>query len=271
MRRGLAVRVRDAGRIVRWAALAGFEERRSLFTWRTWVFGWLLRLLAQVLFFALIGVLLGSQERVVFLFVGNVALIVAGNTLAVAPDASEERYAGTLPLLVAAPASAVHVFTGKTLLWMAEATTVGTIAFVVLAPVLGFDLVLPDHLWVPLVLGAVALGCYGLGIFLASLLFRAVQVGNTVFNFVWISMAAICGVNVALDFFPGPVQAVANVLPLTHGLLALRGVTGQLEVDILAQVGLELAIGAGWMLLAVASFRWFAEGGRKAGTLDWVA
>lgn len=271
MTRTLATRLTDAGRIVRWAAVAGFEERRALFTWRTWVFGWLLRLLTQVLFFALIGVLLDSPERVRFLFVGNVAAIVAINTLAVGPDASEERYAGTLPLLVAAPASAVHVLTGKTLLWMAEATTVGTIAFVVLAPVLGFDVVLPDHLWVPLVLAAVAVGCYGLGIFMASLLFRAVHVGNTVFNFVFWSMAAICGVNVALEFFPAPVQAVANVLPLTHGLLALRGVTGQLEVDILAQVGLEIGIGAAWLLLAVASFRWFAEGGRKAGTLDWVA
>jgi hypothetical protein len=33
---------------------------------------------------------------------------------------------------------------------------------------------------------------------------------------------AVAGANVPVDFWPGPVQAVANLLPVTHGLLAVR-------------------------------------------------
>ncbi|MDX1659410.1 MAG: ABC transporter permease [Nitriliruptorales bacterium] len=255
-------------RVIRWAARAGWEDRKALFTWRSWTFGWFLRLVTQVLFFALIGVLLGSEEQVHWLFVGNVVAIAALGTLAVGPDASEERYYGTLPLLVAAPSSPIPVLTGKTLLWMAEAFVTSVLAFVLLAPPLGHPLVFPDQLVLLPVLATVVFANYALGIFMASLVFRAVHLGNTVFNFVFWLMAAICGVNVAVEFFPAAIERLAYVLPLTHGLRAIRGALGQADYAIWAEAGAELLVGAAWLALALMGFAWLAEGGRRDGTLD---
>lgn len=263
-------RLAAAARVVAWAARAGWAERVALFTPTTWVFGWVLRLLTQVVFFALIGVLLGSVERVHFLLVGNVAAVVGLGTLAVGVDATDERYHGTLPLLVAAPTSPVLVLSGKTVLWTAESVITGTIALVTLSPLFGLSLSLTEVARAVPVLLAIAAGVYGLGMFMASLLFRAVQIGNTIFNLTFWSMAAICGVNVPVGFFPEPVQAVAYALPLTHGLLALRGVLGVSDVDVGLEVLRELGVGAAWLLLALAGFRWLAEGGRRDGTLDHV-
>lgn len=258
-------------RVVRWAALVGFQERLALFTPVTWTFGWVLRLVAQVLFFALIGVLLGSVERMHYLFIGNVAAIAALGTLAAAPDSAEERYGGTLPLLVAAPAAPAWVFAGRTLLWIVEATVTAAIALLVLAPLLDYPLT-TRAAWAPLILAVVALGNYGFAMFLTSLVVRSVEWSNVVFNLVFWAMAAICGVNVSVDFFPAWVEAIARILPLTHGLEALRALLGGLPLPaVAADAGRELAIGVGWMLLALASFRWFAEGGRRDGSIEFGA
>lgn len=257
-------------RVIRWGAMSGIAERRALFTWRTWLFGWFVRVLAQVLFFVLMGTLLGSVAATHWIFVGNVAAIVMMESLGSGVEVAEERRNGTLPLLVAAPVTPVGPLTGKALPHLAESIAVGSVVFFLLAPVLDFPLRFPDHLLVVPLLAVVALGCYGLGMFGASLLFRAVDLGNIVFNlFLWL-IVAIGGVNVTVEFFPGPVQAVAHVLPLTNGLHAIRGLLGQEEVSVLGYAGRELAVGAGWFLLALPSFRWLAEGGRRDGTLDRI-
>lgn len=267
-------RIRDAVgqflQVIFWAAFSGIAARRALFTWRTWLFGWFVRVLAQVLFFVLLGTLLGSVQAAHWIFVGNVAAIVMMESLGTGVEVAEERRNGTLPLLVAAPMSPVGALTGKALPHLVEAIAVGSVVFFLLAPVLDFPVQYPEHLLIVPLLAVVALGSYGLGMFGASLLFRAVDLGNIAFNlFLW-GIVAIGGVNVTVEFFPEPVQAVAHVLPLTNGLHAIRGVLGQEEVSVLTYVGRELAVGLGWFLLALPSFRWLAEGGRRDGTLDRI-
>ncbi len=265
-------RMRDGLRVMRWAAFAGWQERVALFTWRTWIFGWLLRVVTQVLFFALIGLLLGSVERLHSLFVGNIAAIAALGTLSAAVDAAEERYHGTLPLLIAAPLNPVAVLLGRCLLWIIEAVVTAGIAFFLLAPLLGLSLNLPRDLLVIPLIAVLCYGTYGFAVFLASFIFRAVHAGNIVFNFVFWAMAAICGVNVATSFFPVWVRAIAYLLPLTHGLQALRALlAGASAGEVLTDVAAELLIGSMWMALTLVTFRWFAEGGRRTGTLEFTA
>jgi ABC-2 type transport system permease protein len=66
------------------------------------------------------------------------------------------------------------------------------------------------------------------------------------------------------------VWPTAHVLPLTHGLAAIRDLlAGEQLAPILANAGLELAVGAGWLLLALASFNRLAEAGRRDGSIEF--
>lgn len=56
-------RVIGVGRVVRAAAANALADFRATYTWYSWTFGWLGRMLCQVTFFALIGSFLDSPRR----------------------------------------------------------------------------------------------------------------------------------------------------------------------------------------------------------------
>ena len=62
-------------------------------------------------------------------------------------------------------------------------------------------------------------------------------------------------------------RAAGELLPLTHAAGAARGLTagGGLDRGLL---GAELAVGAGWALLAVVLLGAFERGSRRRATLD---
>ncbi|MGH8874427.1 MAG: ABC transporter permease, partial [Acidimicrobiia bacterium] len=97
--------IRPALSVLRSAAVSALADLGTIYTWQTWTFSWLTRVLAQVTFFALIGRLLGSEDRVHFLLVGNAVAIAAIASLPVVASTTWERRSGTLPLLVACPSS----------------------------------------------------------------------------------------------------------------------------------------------------------------------
>ena len=78
------------------AALVGYEEVRAQFTWKSWLFGWVARSAAQVLFYAAMGLAVGSEEFIPYAFLGNVVASAALMGLAVGPDTAAERFNGTL-------------------------------------------------------------------------------------------------------------------------------------------------------------------------------
>jgi ABC-2 type transport system permease protein len=258
----------SALRVTAHAAVVGFEDTRAQYTWMSWLFGWMVRATAQVLFFAAMGLLLGSTDLILFAFIGNVAAMPALHGMAVGPDTAWERGLGTLPLLVAAPRSMLPVFAGRSSFYIAQGVGEGTLIFALLAPFLGFEGL---WWWLPPALLVVSLGSYGLGLFLAACAIRRPRIGNILFNLTFWGIVAIAGVNVPTSVFPAWVQTLADFLPLHHGLLGVRGVlaTGP-SWEALQQFGLELTIGLAWFLIALVAFRTFAESGRKDGTIDLV-
>ena len=255
-------------RIVRKASRVGFEDVKAQYTWKSWLFGWITRVTAQVLFFAAMGLLVGGPDFVVFAFVGNVCAMAALMPQGAGPDTAWERGLGTLPLLVAAPRSMLPVFSGRSAFYIVQGVVEASFVFAILAPFVGFA---GHWWWLPVGLLALGLGSYGLGLFLASINIRRPRIGNIVFNTVFYTLVAIAGVNVPTEVFPEAVQRAANVLPMHHGILGTRSLLSEgLSPDAFGQLGLEVLIGIGWFLLAMAGFRLFAEGGRRDGTIDLV-
>jgi len=240
-----------------------------MYTWRTWTAGWLSRVVAQVVFYSLLGRLVGSTDRLHFLVVGNAVMLCATTVIFVVQSTTWERAAGTIPLLIAAPASPLLVLFGRSVQWVPDAVLSSLVALAVAAPLFGVPLPFPRALWIVPLLLLVTVSTYMMGTLLGSLVLRWTQARNLVSNVAGAAMLALCGVNVPVDFFPAWVETLAAGLPLAHGLAAIRGVLAAAPpAEVLGSVAAEVAVGTAWFLLAAASFRWFAEGGRRDGTIE---
>jgi ABC-2 type transport system permease protein len=82
---------------------------------------------------------------------------------------------------------------------------------------------------------------------------------------------AFCGVSVPVAFWPGWVQVIANVLPLTHGLAAIRTVLdgGDARSVILNSMWC-IAVSAGWLTVSLLTMDRMADGGRADGSIEFV-
>jgi ABC-2 type transport system permease protein len=255
---------------VYWSALgAGWADYRVLYTWKTWLLGWLPRVVCQVAFFGAIGHLLGSKERVEFLLIGSAVSIAVMETLMAMSFMNSERRAGTLALVAVSPASPVLVLAGRTAFLIGTATVSAGIAMT--AADLMFRMGMPwGRAWaILLLIASAAVSSHCLALFITGLSMRFLHLGTLLNALVFLPMQAVCGVVVPLDFWPSWVQAVAAGLPLTHGLAAVRAVFDGASPSVaLPAVGRELLVAAGWLILATLAFRRFLLQMRKTGSID---
>ncbi|GAA3062539.1 hypothetical protein GCM10020254_03040 [Streptomyces goshikiensis] len=131
------VRLRAAARQVAYGALASFQDYRAMFTLRTWLFGWTVRLICQVLFFASLGRLVGSPSAEAYLAFGNAAILGPLGSLGVVSSTVGERVSGTLEFLLLSRGSTFLVLASRGLHWMADGLLTSTIALCVVSPLLG--------------------------------------------------------------------------------------------------------------------------------------
>jgi ABC-2 type transport system permease protein len=80
-----------------------------------------------------------------------------------------------------------------------------------------------------------------------------------------------CGVNIPVDTLPSWMQAVSEILPLTHGIDAARQVAGGASLgDVSGLVLTELGIGLVYAALAYALLRLFESEGRRRASLETI-
>ncbi|MGQ0744384.1 MAG: ABC transporter permease [Acidimicrobiales bacterium] len=260
--------VRQWWRVLAYAALKGFQGFAGIYTLRSWTFGLLGRMITQVAFFASIGTLLGSTQQVEFLLVGNAVMVAANGALTVVQTTSGERRTGTLVLLVASPTSPVLAIMGGTSWFIANGLLTSIGSLVIVAPMFGVAIPwarLPELLaLLVLVTGSM----YMAGTFIGGVVMRFPSIQRSTFNISRLVVMALCGVSIPRSFYPDPVRHLADVLPLTHGLEAIRAVFHDGPASyILAQAALEAAVGAGWLALALLTFTRMADAGRRNGSI----
>ena len=117
----------------------GMRDWTFFWTWRSWLGGWMLRLVCSILLWSLMGKMMGSTETLRYLLIGNA--VTAGIGTFIVASCCWDRMEGTYSLLVAAPASLVPLFLGRPSIW-----AFGWVASALLSTALvsfGFDLALP--------------------------------------------------------------------------------------------------------------------------------
>jgi len=258
--------------VIRLAFAAGVTDYRAIFTWRSWALGWMVRVIAQVSFFGLIGLRVANDRSAFYLLIGNALAVAAQAGIFSLNMTTTERWAGTLPLLVASPTSPVVVFAARGAYLAVDGALSAVLALFIAGPLFGLHLPWPRVLAVIPLTGLVALSAYCLGTFLAGIVFRFREVNGLVVNTTYVGLMAACGVNVPLSYYPTVVAWLSHGLPLTNGLLAIRGVfAGAPVTSILGHAGVELLVGAAWLTLALLTFNRLASRGRLDGSLDYGA
>jgi len=261
-------RLRPAARVLRFAALSGFQDFGSTWTVWSWGFGLFLRMMTQVAFFTSIGRLVGSDDQVGYLLIGNAVAASAVGCLTATTATTWERGAGTLPLLVASPTSPLLVLMGRSVFFMANGMAFSLGALVLVPPL--FDVTIPPSRFPALValVALVSVTTYFAATFLGGLVLQATAARRTVPQIARLVMMAFCGVSVPRALFPDAVGWVAGLLPLTHGLDGARELLGRGRLDVvMGDVGLEILVGAGWLLLSLATFQRLADAGRRDGSI----
>lgn len=263
--------IRDNQRILFAAFTSALADLRVIYTWRTWSFAWLSRILFQVAFFVLIGRLLDSRDHLEHLLIGNAVYISSMVSMSVCASTAWERQMGTLPLLTAAPANPAALFVGRSAQWVLDGSLCSTIALFVLAPVFGVELPMPSALIaIPLIV-LISISTYCFGLFLAAIVLRKVEVRNLVSGVASMSLMIICGVQVPTSFWPAPIPLLAEFLPLTHGLRAVRGLLANAPAGtILTWAVLELCVAVGWLIVACWTLNRFLEGSRRDGSIEFT-
>jgi ABC-2 type transport system permease protein len=258
-------------RVYGYGLRAGWADFTVFWNWRSWSAGWMLRIVSQAAFFALIGQLLDAPDRVRYLVIGNgvaVGALAVGWTI---PSSTWDRGDGTYPLLVVAPSSLLPAITGRTSIWLCNGVATSLVSLAVLGVVFDIEIgLMAAVVAVPLVvLTCVSVYCFDL--LLGSLINRAPRTRNVVHNSVLTMLTALCGVSVPVAFWPGWLEVVANVLPLTHGLAAIRLVfdSGPL-IGVAREAALEVVVGAGWLMASLFTMDRMANAGRADGTIEFA-
>ena len=255
----------------RFALIVGLQEFTYMWNWKTWFGGWMVQIIAQAAFFSLFARLFDSPQHEHFLLIGN-AVAVGAHTASWAIFASTwDRRAGTYPLLVIAPASLIPVIVGRSAVWMAAGVATSVITFVVLGAIFDFSLPWPNALLlVPLSILTCA-STFAFSLFVGSMAIRQPQLGTTMSGILTIFSRAFCGVSVPVAFWPGYVQFIVKLLPITHGLQAIRLALDEASLAAIVQAAaLEVAVTLGWIILAVLVIDRMANAGRRDGSIEFV-
>jgi ABC-2 type transport system permease protein len=251
----------------------GYFSYRALFNWITpWSF--VPTVLGGPLFVLLFFTYLGRYTRLrdeTFFVVGNAVFAstiacIYGSIMAI----SNERFFGTLPVLLATPANRLAIFLGRGVPYVLNGIVVSAFGFAMSSLLLDFH---PPAARLPALAVATAvsvISCTAFGMMLGSIGLRARDVffiGNSV---VYV-LLLLCGVNVPTDLLPSSLQAIGRGLPLTHGIAAARKVVAGSSLSSVASLLLtELAIGAAYAAAGYALFRFFEAEGRRRASLEVI-
>lgn len=227
--------------------------------------------LSQMTFFVFVGWFIRGPSAIPFIAIGTALQTVSWNTVfSVINITSHDKWDGTLPLLLASPASRLPIFIGRAMIHVLDGLLSVAIAFVFAALLYGVDFGQANALALTttVLLTAFTMAGYGLLIGGFSFYFRNPLVFANIFTFI---LLVFCGVNFPVQDLPPSIQRVSYAFPLTYGVTAAReAIAGASLFDISALLGQQLIVGLTSIALGYIFFRSFEHMARKTGKIEAV-
>jgi len=251
--------------------IVGYYDFRNFWSPRSWLFGWMLRILSNSFAWVLVGRMLGSAEKQNYLLVGNAVAVGATSALWASNASGWSRFDGTHPLMVIAPTSLVPATMGRTSIWLLNGIATSLTSFSVLMLAFDYRAGWSQSLLVLPLLALVCLSSYCFALFLGAMVGRRIRLRNFVLDVTGTLFMAWCGVSVPVSFWPIWIRVLAQAIPLTHGLAAIRGVLADAPLRlVLHETLLEASVGAAWLAISLLLIDRVAESGRSDGSIEFV-
>lgn len=257
--------------IIRAATRTAWADLRTIYTPLTWTVGWLGRIVMQVAFFALIGLLLDDPDAIRYLFLGQAVMACVVEVFMSVASTTWERFSGTLSLLVSAPGALWPVFLGRSVQWLPSGIATASIAMFAVGPAFGVQWSVGAAAVAFGVLVLTAASMYPVALSVAALVLRGPRWRNVASNVCHTLVMLISGVTVPTVIWPAWVQVAGQALPITHGLAVIRDLQAgdASTAEVFIGAGWTLGLGLGWLVLAALGFTAFGESGRRDGSIDF--
>lgn len=258
-------------RVFRSGLGVGWADLKLFWTPQSWLVGWLLRTACNVLMWVLLGRLIGSEQTAHFLLIGNALLTGAAAACWTIPVSTWDRWDGVYPLLVVSPSSLLPAAAGRAFIWPLNGIATSWLVYLILGLGVGLHFPARALLLVPWLVVLVCLSTFGYSLFVSAFVARNPR-SRIIINFGTANLLmALTGVSVPISFWPEPVQLLAQVLPVTHGLRAVRACFEDAPLHAIGGFALrELTVGTVWLLLSSLVLDRMANAGRRDGTVDFV-
>lgn len=263
-------RIFQAARTVGQGAAVAVADFSDFYTWRTWLGGWLVRMLCQVAFYSLIGLSVGDRDYVTYVVLGAALMVCVAESLMAVASTTWDQPLGTLPLLMCAPVQPGVFYFGRSLMWPLSGATTTSVAVFVMTGFFGINWTAAQ---VPMVLVLVLLTsiasyCMALAIACVAMVFPGAR--NVLSAVTTMVVTSFCGALVPVAYWPDAIEWFARLIPFTHGLQALRALqAGDVAAAVMAPAGLTAVIGVAWFVIAILGFRsLFAQERRGRGLLQ---
>jgi ABC-2 type transport system permease protein len=251
--------------------VGGLTSYRALFNWISpWVFipHTLGYPVFEILFFAYLGRFANVQSDKFFL-IGNAFMAIAitgffgmGNAI------GGERRSQTLSTLLASPANRFALFLGRAVPSICTGFLVAVLAFTICSFILDVRFGASELAGLAVAGVVSSFACTSFGLCLGSLGLRGRSV-SLLADMIGGSMLLVSGANVPLERLPGWLQAISNIIPLTHGIAAGRGLAaGKSFTQVGHELGTEALVGGVYLVLGVVMLRLLEYEGRRSATLE---
>jgi ABC-2 type transport system permease protein len=229
------------------------------------------RIVLQSLFFVFLAKAAGGDQLARFALIGNaIQTAVFMVMLSMEEVIESEKWNNTFQYLIASPSSWFPIMLGKSMSYYGDALIAVTASFIVLIPLLHISIVLENLLRaIPIILitlaSASALG-WCIGAFSLP-----IRYGFMICNISAYAMMIFCGINVPVNSLSPAVRIVGNLLPVTHGLQAVRAVIdGATYASVMPLIGMEALIALIYSALAWVTFGYRMRVTRQRGTFELV-
>ena len=245
---------------------------KALFLWLNWpgVIGNIVaRPMLNVAMFSLVGRFAGhpeaTQRYVLGMALYSIVEIVTGGVI---QSFSYERGFGTLPLIYCSPASRWWIYAARSGMHYPNGLVCFVLSVTFGAIFLGFDYSRTN--WALLVIAVIVVtlssSAYALLIGNITLLYRN---WTAIYSFAGSAILLLTGVLIPVSVLPVPLQALAQILPLTHGLEAFRAAFAGADITVATDALLwEIAIALAYGVVGFVSFRLIGEAARRTGLIE---
>ena len=259
-------------RVFRFGLTVGRRDFAAFYSnWKVWFLAWGVRSIFAGAMIALLGKLLGSQEQVHYLLIGNAVIVGAHSAAWAIQSSTWDRWDGTYPLLVVSPHGLRSSVTGRSAIWVFSGVVTSLTTFAALALMFRLTVPFPEGIFVPFCFVVICASAYTFALAIGAFVVRVPHARNIVHSFFMTILAAFTGANVPIAFWPSTIQTLALGLPVTHGLRAVRLLLAQASAwSIVESLALELLVGFVWFSFAWLAMNRTANAGRADGTIDFA-